>query len=244
MANDQGNASVDKSQSDAPGGDKTEGYFFGTFKTKEDADAAFKETQRRMHDATSEAARWKEIAERQSTTDQPQPTDKRQSYDTGESQEFLTKLYSDPIGTKKQIVEEAVQIAEDRLTKRARTNDELKSRVDRWASGNRDLDKYQDLLQLEVAKTDARLSPESRLDEAAKHVRTRLADLRGSGSRESQPHPDDYVPGPSGGREDAGDRRYVDSQQPANDPEAELKKMVDSRNSTRFKRPGSHGRAA
>lgn len=224
-------------------GDKTK-LFFGKYKTLEEAETGFKEQERKMHEATQQAAQWKELAETPRTasargdygedgTYVPAP-----QHNQEQATQVLTNFYRDPVGTLRQIKDVAVQEAEDRIVKRQNAEAQNRDKVNTWLERNTDLKPHGDLLGFYVGQTDGRLAIESRLDAAAKRTRERLVELRGTASS-AAPNPGDFVPGPSGSREGAPAGSPAPAPTAA-DGESQLAKYASERNVSRMKRPGTH----
>jgi hypothetical protein len=140
----------------------------------------------------------------------------------------------------REVSQTAAQEAEARIRRQQTEEANNRTRVQSWIQKNPDLAQHGDILDFYVRQTDGRLAIESRLDAAAKRARERLIELRGK-PQEANPGPQDYIPGPSGNREGAPQGNPQSVQSPV-DAESQLAGYAASRNSTRFKRPGTHGR--
>ena len=236
------------------GGDGDSGkekLFFGKYKTLEDAEVAFKEGERRMHEATQQAAQWKEIAERAPVAPAEGSYGQGGSYRTGyapvpeastpdQAAQVLARFYQDPIGVLTEVQETAAQKAADKLRRQQAEENDKRGRIQNWLAQNPDLAKHGDLLDAHVRQTDGRLAVETRLNLAAEKVRDRLKELRGE-PREANPNPQDYIPGPSGSREGAPAGGPAPVAGPA-DQESQLAAYAAQRNTGRIKVPGRHGR--
>lgn len=245
MAYEQTDLANSQSQDASKDGDK-EKLFFGKYKTIEDAESAYKEGERKMHEATQQAAQWKEIAEkREATLSDETAYGRGQQYvtpqtDSGQAAQVLSRFYQDPIGVLREVKDTAAAEAEQRWTKRQREEANNRDRVQAWLAKNPDLAPHGDLLDFYVRQTDGRLAVESRLDAGGSKVRARLVELRGAPG-EANPNPEDYIPGPSGRRDGGGH----DAPRPVLTTltaESELAKYAAERNASRMKRPGQHGR--
>jgi hypothetical protein len=214
----------------------------GKYKTVEDLEDGYKNLEKGFHETRQEISQLREIVE----TRLPQ-----QDYGQGgeygrqvadapvqpQAAQVLTQFYSDPVGTLRAVKDTTKQeILQEQQRERA-----MAQRVSAWAERNPDVTQYQELMEYWVARTDGRLAPEKRLDEAAKKVRERLVELRGK-PREANPNPGDYTPGPSGYRYEGGTGggTHQDDEPPS--AEAALVKHVAERNAGRIKRLGTGGK--
>ena len=247
---DQQNTADPKSQGAGGEGDK-EKLFFGKYRTLEDAEAGFKESERRMHEATQQAAQWKEIAERAPTAPAEGGYGQGGGYRSGyvvpaetsnpdQAAQVLARFYQDPIGVLTEVQETAAQKAAEKLRRQQAEENDKRARIQNWLAQNQDLAKHGDLLDAHVRQTDGRLAVETRLNLAAEKVRDRLKELRGE-PREANPNPQDYIPGPSGSREGAPAGGPAPATGPA-DQESQLAAYAAQRNTGRIKVPGRHGR--
>jgi len=229
-----------KSQDSGNDGDKTK-LFFGKYKTLEEAEAGYKEVERSFHAKSQEASTYKEIVDKIGSGDDsygqrgtyvptaPTPNDATQE---------LTSFYTDPKKWKEQVKREAIAEATQLISGEVRKNQDLSSKVSNWASKNSDISEHQDLLEIYVKRTDARLSPENRLDLAAGEVRKRLATLRGQRANNAKVDPNlaDGEPGSQRNEQQESQQQQV----PVTSGESELAKYAASRNAGRVKRPGTH----
>ena len=241
MATDDKNPEQSKSQDSGSDGDKGK-LFFGKYKTLEEAESGHKELERSFHAKAQEAATYKEIVDRVGT--EPRQT-QQQSYGNPQTQDRgvqeLTEFYANPLGWKEKVKQEAVAEATQLISGQVQKSQDVEKRVTAWASRNPDVSEHQDLLEVYVKRTDARLSPENRLDLAAGEVRKRLATLRGTKAGDSKPDPN-TMDGDSGSYRDdgSGNQRQQSQQQSPASGEQELVKLVAERNKNRIKRPGTH----
>jgi len=236
MADDQ-KTENSKSQDSGTEGDKTK-LFFGKYKTIEDAEAGHKELERSFHAKSQEASTYKEIVDKIGTAENRETYVAPRQADQGQAAQELTSFYSDPIKWKEQVKREAIAEASQLISGQVQKNQDLSGRVTAWAGRNSDLNDHQDLLEVYVKRTDARLSPENRLDLAASEVRKRLAVLRGSKASDTKPDPNTLDGDPGSYREDGGPAKQQVVQ--ATSGESELAKYASSRNAGRIKRPGTH----
>lgn len=236
MANEQ-KTEDSKSQDSGTDGDKGK-LFFGKYKTIEEAEHGYKELERGFHTKAQEASTYKEIVDRVGTERQEQYVQRVQPADQGQATQELTSFYADPVKWKQQVKQEAIAEATRTISGQVQQTQDLSNRVTSWASRNPDVSEHQDLLEVYVKRTDARLSPENRLDLAAGEVRKRLAVLRGSKVGDAQFDPN-VADGDPGSQRNEGNRQQVQQQTPASG-EAELVKYTSSRNQSRMKRPGTH----
>ena len=235
---DQDKTDNSKSQDSGNDGDKSK-LFFGKYKTIEDAENGFKELERGFHAKAQEASTYKEIVDKIGSDDNRQTYVARQSTDQGEATQELTSFYSDPLKWKEQVKREAVAEATQLISGEVRKNQDLSSRVSAWAGRNSDVAEHQDLLEVYVKRTDARLSPENRLDLAAGEVRKRLASLRGQKASDSRIDPN-TSDGEPGSQRSEGNNSQQQQHSQETSSESELAKYASSRNISRIKRPGTH----
>ncbi len=233
MADDQ-KTDNSKSQDSGTDGDKGK-LFFGKYKTIEEAEHGYKELERGFHTKAQEASTYKEIVDRVGT-------ERRETYvqptDQGQATQELTSFYADPVKWKQQVKQEAIAEATRTISGQVQQTQDLSNRVTAWAGRNPDVSEHQDLLEVYVKRTDARLSPENRLDLAAGEVRKRLAVLRGQKASNTQFDPN-VADGDPGSQRSEGNRQQSQQQEPVSG-EAELVKYASSRNQSRMKRPGTH----
>lgn len=227
--------------SDNAGGEK---LIFGKYKTIEEAEKAHKELERHYHEDRTEISRLGEAVEglvqlEQSRTVNPDATPVNQ--EPNMSARVLTEFYQNPIGVLTNIKDIAKKEIREELTKEQQASQQNAATVSKWASNNPDVVAHGDLLAFYVSQTDAKLSPDKRLDKAAEIVRKRIIELR-QGKSLSSPAPGDHVdaPGGSGGE---GDRSPNSSNLTPADPEASLKAYVASRNKS-VRRPLGMKRAS
>jgi len=242
---DQGNTPNPNPQGGAnDGGDKK--LIFGKYKTIEEAEEGYKNLEKGFHENRQEISSLKELIE----TRIPEPQDYGQGGSYGrapvadpavsgapQATQVLTQFYQDPVGTLNAVKEST----KAEILKAQQQERVMAQRVSQWAERNPDVTPYQELMEYWVQRTDLRLAPEKRLDEAAKKVRERLAELRGS-PKGASPKPGDYIPGPSGQRDEGGSGggRQESTEEPS--AESALAKHAAERNAGRIKRLGSHGR--
>ena len=239
MANE---TNTDNSKSQDSGGEGDKGkLFFGKYKSIEEAERGFKELERSFHAKAQEASTYKEIVDKIG----PGTDDSRQTYtpqlvaDHGDATQELTEFYANPRGWKEKVKKEAAEEIRRTISGETRQANELASRVNVWASHNSDVTEHQDLLEVYVKRTDARLSPENRLDLAAGEVRKRLAALRGTKVSDDKVDPNTMDGDPGSFRDESGNQVQKQQQAPASG-EAELASYASNRNKSRMKRPGTH----
>jgi hypothetical protein len=175
-----------QSQGAGGDGDKSK-LFFGKYKTIEEAETGYKELERSFHTNTTELAGLRRtieerIPERNSSgyshdgTTNPTyvPTD------PNVAGQVLANFYADPVGTLVAVKEAAKKELREETRRESESANQHRSRVAAWASQNQDVLVHGDLLDYHVRQTDPRLAIETRLEDAAKKVRTRVAELKGS----------------------------------------------------------------
>ena len=109
----------------------------------------------------------------------------------------LTRFYTDPDGFLRERDERVIAETEKRISTRTSKEAELRGRIVTWNEQNPDVAAYPDILEYWVKRTDGRLAPETRLDQAAVKVRERLVELR-KGRQVDGPNPGDHVEQPGG----------------------------------------------
>lgn len=233
MAGQNENQNTSSSQGSGGAGDRK--LYAGKYQTVEELEKAYSESEKKFHESRQEN---REVLDRLDRIEQrfTQPVSEvDEGYGRGSvvapvgdpnDQEVLTKFYTKPSATLREIEERAAQRVEERIAQRQKINQDYQTRVAQWTERNKDVTPYGDLLTHYVQQTDARWTPEKRLDEAAKAVRERVAQLRGS-PRASDPNPDEFVDGASGG---TAPNRGSNTPAPKVDAESELAKYASERN--------------
>ena len=156
---------------------------------------------------------------------------------TVDGSQTLTRFYTDPDGFLRERDERVIAETEKRITTRNSKEAELRGRIVTWNEQNPDVAAFPDILEYWVKRTDGRLAPETRLDQAAVKVRERLVELR-KGRQADGPNPGDHVEQPGGEGEHG--QANLPVRLPASNPEAELAKYTAERNTSRkTKRLGS-----
>lgn len=217
---------------------------FGKYKTQDEAEKGHKELERAYHEGNERYVKLESRLNQLETSRSDEESYGRgQVYQTGvpvapisNGTETLTRFYSDPDRTLAEVEERAAQRAEQRITARQRQASDYAARVNRWTTDNQDVAPYGDLLTHYVSQTDARLAPETRLDEAAKIVRKRVLELK-SKSNQQNNDPMQFVDGASGSSADGGQRNAAAA--PVSG-ESELKRYVNERSALTHK-PLQHG---
>ena len=215
---------------------------FGKYKTEAEAEKAHKELERKFHESNERFARQEDRLSQLEARDEGygrgqayvEPTPVQQQQRDGS--QFLTRFYSDPEGTLAEVEERATQKAVQRLTRAQQQQADYANRVARWSAENQEVAKYGDLLTHYVGQTDARLTPERRLDIAAEHVRARVLELKGKPTKQND-DPEQFVDGATSNHEGGGSTAA-----PATAPAAEsqLKAYTAARNAS-ARKPLQHG---
>lgn len=243
MATDANENPVDSNKSQDTGSEGDKGkLFFGKYKSLEEAENGFKELERSFHAKAQEASTYKEIVDKIGTSDYHSDDNYNratQPANHGKATQELTEFYANPTEWREKVKKEAIEEARKVISGETKQVQELSSRVNAWASKNSDVAEHQDLLEVYVKRTDARLNPETRLDLAAAEVRKRLAALRGTkvGNDKVDTNTVDGEPGSF--RDASGQHQQQQQGQPASG-ETELASYASSRNKNRIKRPGTH----
>lgn len=193
--------------SDVEGGDK---LLAGKYKSVEELERGYKELETGYHQNRQELREIRELVE----TRLPQRDEYQTGYgqggdysrgqssqtdDSRTQQEVLTRFYQNPLGVLTAVKEEAKREISEEFTRAQRLQQRNSEAISRWSSKNQDIvgdEVAQRLLTSFVAETDGRLSPESRLDQAADKVRRVLASKKAPGNRE--PNPGDHIESPTG----------------------------------------------
>jgi hypothetical protein len=224
-----------------PQGSGAEGgkLIFGKYKSIEEAEKGYKELERGYH---GDAKAFKDLQDTVGTLAEAYGqggqyrtvTDPNPAADTNANSAVLTELYRNPIGVLQTVKDAAKREVRAELGQEQQLANRNAGIVAEWASRNPDVIQYGDLLSYYVGQTDARLTPDKRLDHAAENVRKRLIEIK-QGRGIPNPAPGDFIDAPGGGdHRDGGITPAPDgNQQP--DPEANLKTYVASRNKTTAK---------
>jgi len=222
----------------------TQPLIFGKFKNLEEAEKAHKELERKFHEGNERYvqldSRLQQIETRASEGDEGYGRGQRTApaADADENTQILTRFYANPKGTLEEIEERATQKAAARIQQATQRNNDYQVRVSSWATQNPDLAAYGDLLTFYVGQTDARLTPETRLDQAAEKVRKRVLELKGN-PQQQETDPAHFVDGATSTH--SGTTQRAAPQQTASS-ESELKGYVASRNA-KARKPLQHGGA-
>jgi len=238
------NQDTPTSQDSGDGSDKGTKLIFGKYKTEAEAEKAHKELERKFHENNERyvqlESRLQNIESRGYEADdgygRGQPA--QQHVDTGEDTQLLTRFYSSPKAVLGELEERAVAKAEQRIAQKQQRNADYQQRVAGWANENPDVAKYGDLLTFYVGQTDARLTPETRLSQAAELVRKRVLELRGAAPQQD-PNPASYVDGATSTH---GEQPRPQAT-PVSSNESQLKGYVSQRNS-HARKPLQHGGAS
>jgi hypothetical protein len=232
------------SQDSGTAGDEGTKLIFGKYKNIEEAEKAHKELERKFHEGNERYvqldSRLQQIESRSYTPEVDEGYGRGHAappVDAGEDAQLLTRFYSNPKAVLSELEERAVAKAEQRIVQKQQRNADYQQRVAGWASNNQDVAKYGDLLTFYVNQTDARLTPETRLDQAAELVRKRVIELRGT-PQQQEPNPANFVDGATSAH-GAPARQQVAA---AESNESQLKGYVSSRNSS-VRKPLQHGAA-
>lgn len=218
---------------DDEGGEERK-LFAGKYKDPEDA---YKGLEKGFHETRQEISQIRELLEsyRPQGDDYqrggyaPAPQDNPQ-----EGVETLTRFYQNPDKVLSSVEERAAARAAKQFQEQQEANTRMQRRVADWSARNQDVAPHQDMLTYWVNQTDGRLSPETRLDQAAAKVRERLAQLK-AGDRSPSPRPGDYVDGPDGGQPP---RKPAPQKQRTLEGEDALKSYAAGRNANKLQFPG------
>ena len=231
------------SQGSGNAGD-TQPLIFGKFKSLEEAEKAHKELERKFHEGNERYvqldSRLQQIESRGSEGDEGYGRGQRTApaADADENTQILTRFYANPKGTLEEIEERATQKAAARIQQQTQRNNDYQVRVSQWAGQNPDVAAYGDLLTFYVGQTDARLTPETRLDQAAEKVRKRVLELKGN-PQQQESDPAYFVDGATSAHGSAV-ARAPQQQQAVASSESELKGYVAGRNA-KARKPLQHG---
>ena len=234
--------------SGAEGGNDRKLYA-GKYKTPEDMEKGYQELEKGFHGTRQELQELKELI----TIRLPDPAENsvnqgygqsgREAYGQTNANDLNVKVlqafYQDPVGVLAEVKEAAKREVVGELTKAQNVRSKAAEVVEAWKAENPDVVEYQDLLQVYVTRTDAKLPIRSRLDKAADAVRKRVLELR-EGRHSEGPGDTDHREAPSGGERRASAGGGGNKSQQQEDPEAEMKKYIAGRNAFRKpQRPGA-----
>lgn len=238
--NETQNTSSPQNSGDAGG--TSDKLIFGKYKTVEDAEKAYKELERKYHEGNE---RYVQLDSRLAAVEQ-QGYSTDEGYgrgapaapvaDPNENTQLLTRFYADPKGTLEEIEDRATRKALNTIQQTTQRNADYQQRVAKWAAENPDVTAYGDLLTFYTQQTDARLTPETRLTQAAEQVRKRVIELKGQ-AKVQQENPATFVDGATSVH---GDGTRSAAPQQGNGNESVLKSYVAERN-THNRRPLQHG---
>jgi hypothetical protein len=224
-----------------PQGGENDGgkLIFGKYKSIEEAEKGYKELERGYH---GDAKAFKDLQDTVSTLAEAYGqggqyrtvADPNPNADPNANSAVLTELYRNPIGVLQTVKEAAKKEVRDEWSREQQVAGRNAGIVSEWASRNQDVIQYGDLLSYHVAQTDARLTPDKRLDQAAEVVRKRLIEIK-QGKVSASPAPGDFTDAPGGGDHRDGGTAPTPGGGNQPDPEAHLKTYVASRNKTTAK---------
>lgn len=237
MAGQTENQNTSNSQSSGDGGEKK--LYAGKYQTVEELENAYRESEKKFHESNQLS---REVLDRLDRLENTRALPREEysgsdGYGRGEvydsasadDQRVLTDFYVRPTKVLSEMEERAAAKAEQRIRQQQKQQNEYQARVAAWAQNNQDVaSEYGDLLSFYVGQTDARKSPEARLDEAAAKVRQRVAQLHGKGRTSAEPNADEFVDGASGGSRSSGNR--APAGKPVVDAESQLGSYAAERN--------------
>ena len=232
------------------GGDKTKLYA-GKFKTIEEMETAHKELERQWHEERqANSSIRQEVGEIRSILESGGygQGGRREDYtpaatDPNVNTKVLQELYQNPVGVLQAVKESAKKELREELTRDEQLQRRNAHIVSQWVERNPDVSSYPDLLGFYVQQTDARLTPDKRLDAAAEAVRKRVVELRQGRQPNAGPNPGDHIEPPSGGSAGGQTPTAPATPQPG-DPERELAQFVAKHNATARRPLSSHKVAA
>jgi hypothetical protein len=239
MANDQ-NTTQHTQQSDAAGDDKRM-KLAGKYESAEELEKGYKELERKYHEGNERYVKLEDRLNQLETRDEGYG--RGQTYvepvitPKADGSQFLTRFYSDPEGTLAEVEERATQKAVQRLTRAQQQQADYANRIARWSAENQEVAKYGDLLTYYVGQTDAKLTPERRLDIAAEHVRARVLELKSKPTKQND-DPEQFVDGATSNHEGGSGGHAAPVATPA--AESQLKAYTAARNAT-VRKPLQHG---
>lgn len=227
---------IDPNNPNAPGsGDVgADKLIFGKYKSIEEAEKGYKELEKGYHENNQSIKKLSENVEALTAAygegGSYRPVAEPQ-VDPNANSQVLTELYRNPIGVLQTVKEAAKRELRDELSRDQQAQNRNAGIVSEWTGRNPDVLPYGDLLSYYVAQTDARLTPDKRLDLAAGSVRKRLIEIK-QGKQSAGPAPGDFTEAPGGGEH--RNAEYAPNPSGGNqpDPEANLKSYVASRNAT------------
>jgi len=243
------NQNTDSQTSNSQGASEVKGekLYAGKYKSVEELEKAYSESEKRFHEGRQERT---ELNDRLDRIEQriSQPREPSEGYGRGQtSQEFadtaapedtalLSAFYNSPRKVLATLEDRAAAKAEQRIAQRQQTTSKAADRVASWSQDNGDVTPYGDLLTHYVGQTPQDWSIERRLDEGAKRVRQRIIEIRGSGATDEKIRADEFI---DGAGSNAGANRQQQSRRPAADApadrEAELVKHISAHNASAHK---------
>jgi len=228
MAGQDNNQNTPNSQDSGSGGEK---LIFGKYKTMEEAERGHKELEKGFHEKSDLVKKFDERFDAIEQRLTPQQDDgygrgyataprETPSAAPASGESTLTRFYQNP--------DQVLGEVEERATRRLRNEQDRVNANNRlvndWLGKNQDMAAYPELLTYWVGQQDQRLSAPRKLDEAAKAVRSRIAEIKGT--RETpEPKPGDVIEGPGSMRAGAP------TAAPAPTGESQLGGYLASRNS-------------
>lgn len=187
MSNEPAKKSADTSNEPAGDkGNKGEGLIFGKYKTMEDAQAAHTEAERKMHEATAEAARYKDSLESVLADPAPKPNDQSNkntddesvNFETEPDETFAQRFMENP---KKYLRAVRDQARREGARDAAQYNElytATREFIGGFLDGNPDIKANPKLFALHLQATNPKEKLGARLDNAAKATRDEIARIK------------------------------------------------------------------
>lgn len=176
-----------KSQGAAPAGDKPD-YLVEKFGSVEDQAKGYRELEKKYHEDLNtikqELASLKQGVRVEDTRTHELPPD--------DDNQELVEFYKSPSAYRRRVIDEAKQELRVETVQREALRDVLSN----FFQKNPDLVGQEPLLEWYVRQEDPRLTPTDRLQNAAKHTREHIVNLRKA--PEPKPNPLEFVDEPSG----------------------------------------------
>jgi hypothetical protein len=200
MAGQNDNPNTPNSQDSGNGGEK---LIFGKYKTMDEAEKGYKSLEKDFHESRETVKRFDErfdaLESRLVPADDgygrggyaPAPREDYRAPAATDQSQTLQRFYQNP--------QEVLNEVEERAAARVRRESDVANRnqrvVNEWLSKNQDVSAYPELLTYWVGQQDQRLAPQRKLEEAAKMVRQRITEIKGT--RETpEPKPGDIIESP------------------------------------------------
>lgn len=227
----------------AGAGETSPKLYAGKFKSIEDMERAYEESERQMHETRQENARWTEWAQQnlRDVGDDSEPDEFTRRHPRREERREpgidSAKFFSNP----EEVLREREQRIQQQVMRRMMLINDVGRTAERFMAKNPDLEAAQPIFVDFVRKQPGHLAVQDRLENAAKETRSWINNFKGRAGDETQPgrQPSggEYVEGAaSGGPTDRNNSRATPTRAPSE--EEELNDYLNARRSQRAKMAG------